>query len=248
MRSDYADIFRDSAAVAKYHHVVYAPDTYASAIDVRQRAYLRGLVHRAFPERRPVQHDFACGTGRAIRMLHGVVRAAHGYDTSSAMLATASSTGVYAKLHEVAEAGPVPPAASMESPKLVTIFRLLLNTPPAVRDRAVAFAAKALPHADSGLVVLENHGNRSSLRHLSRRRHPDHPWFSELSHEEVEQLLRRHGFRIVERRGFAICPPGAYRHRWLRSLARRCDDLTARTPALSGVATDVLYVARRVRR
>jgi SAM-dependent methyltransferase len=247
MRADYAAIFRDDTAVSKYDSVVYAPDSYSSAISGRQQAYLRRLARRAFPERRPVQHDFACGTGRAIRLLHGVVRAAHGYDTSGAMLAKAREAGVYAKLHEIGESGPVPEPASMDGPKLVTVFRLLLNTPPPVRDRAVAFAAKALPHADSGLLVLENHGNRSSLRHLGHRRHAGDPWFSELSHAEVEQMLDRHGFRIVERRGFALCPAGTYRRRWLRPVARRLDDLIARMPLLSGIATDVLYVARRVR-
>jgi hypothetical protein len=40
-----------------------------------------------------MQHDFACGTGRAIRQLRGLVREAHGYDTSATMLAQARATG-----------------------------------------------------------------------------------------------------------------------------------------------------------
>src|SRR5690242_15405012 len=108
MRTDYAEIFQSSDAVEKYERVVYAPETYSTAVSARQRAYLRRLVRREFPERRPVQHDFACGTGRAIRLLHGVVRAAHGYDVSPAMLAKARDTGVYARLHEIGAFGPLP--------------------------------------------------------------------------------------------------------------------------------------------
>jgi hypothetical protein len=130
----------------------------------------------------------------------------------------------------------------------VTVFRLLLNVPPEVRDRAIAFAAKVLPDAGSGLLVVENHGNRSSLRHLGHRRHTGDAWFAELDHNEVEEVLARHGFAVVERRGFAVCPPGTYRRRWLRPLVRRVDDLAARAAWLSGVATDVLYVARRAER
>ena len=63
MRADYTEIFQHEAIVAKYEHVVFAPDSYAWAINKRQSSYLRGLVKRAFPYRRPVQHDFACGTG-----------------------------------------------------------------------------------------------------------------------------------------------------------------------------------------
>jgi predicted TPR repeat methyltransferase len=247
MRADYADVFRSDAAVEKYEHVVYRADSYSAAVSARQRAYLRRLVRREFADRRPVQHDFACGTGRAIRLLHGVVRAAHGYDTSAAMLAKARDAGVYARLHEVAEDGPVPEPATLDGPALVTVFRLLLNAPQEVRERAIAFAARVLPTPESGLLVVENHGNRNSLRHLRHRRHAGNAWYAELSHDEVLALFDAYGFELVERHGFALCPAGAYRVRALRPVARLVDDVSTRSGALSGVATDVLYVARRIR-
>jgi SAM-dependent methyltransferase len=246
MKTDYAEIFRNDAAVDKYEKVVYAPDSYSSAVSARQQAYLRRLVRRYFLARRPVQHDFACGTGRAIRILHGVVRSAHGYDVSTAMLTKAREAGVYAKLHEIAADGPVPAPMRTDGPALVTIFRLLLNVPDEVRDRAIAFAALAVPTRDDGLLVVENHGNRASLRHLGRRRHRGNDWFAELSHEQVVALLARHGFELMDRRGFALFPDGAYRRAWLRPVASWMDGLAARIPWLSGVCTDVLYVARRV--
>jgi len=127
----------------------------------------------------------------------------------------------------------------------VTMFRLLLNVPDEVRDRAIAFAAAALPTADAGLLVVENHGNRSSLRHLRHRRRTGQPWFAELSHEEVAALLTRHGFQIVQRRGFAMVTQGWYGRRWLRPLAQVLDGAAGRIPALSRYAVNVLYVARR---
>jgi SAM-dependent methyltransferase len=246
MRTDYAEIFRNDAAVDKYEKVVYAPDSYSSAVSARQQAYLRRLVRRYFLARRPVQHDFACGTGRAIRILHGVVRSAHGYDVSAAMLAKAREGGVYAKLHEIPDSGPVPTPVETDGPALVTIFRLLLNVPDDVRDRAIAFAALAIADIDGGLLVVENHGNAASLRHLGRRRHRGNDWFAELSHEEVVDLLHRHGFEVLARRGFAVFPEGAYRRGWLRPFASWVDGLAARIPWLSRYCTDVLYVARRV--
>jgi predicted TPR repeat methyltransferase len=245
MRADYADVFRSDAAVEKYEHVVYGADSYASAVSGRQRAFLRRLVRREFADRRPVQHDFACGTGRAIRLLHGVVRSAHGYDSSAAMLAKARDAGVYARLHEIAPDGPLPEPATMDGPALVTVFRLLLNAPAEVRERAIAFAARVLPTPRAGLLVVENHGNRDSLRHLRHRRHAGNRWYAELSHEEVLALLDAHGFDVVERRGFALCPAGVYRSRVLRPVAGLLDDVSSRSRALSAVATDVLYVARR---
>ncbi|MEU7826804.1 SAM-dependent methyltransferase [Catellatospora sp. NPDC049133] len=247
MRADYTEIFQDEATVEKYEHVVYAPDSYASAINRRQRAYLRRLAKRAFPYRRPVQHDFACGTGRAIRILHGLVRGAHGYDTSAAMLAKAEEVGAYAELHLVAAEGEVPDPTPTEIPALVTIFRLLLNVDNDVRERAIAFSAKVLPNYDAGLLVVENHGNRHSLRHLRHARHTGSPWFAELDHTEVAELLDRHGFTIVEQRGFALFTQGWYGRRGLRTLAKLVDDVVARTGWGGKWAVNVLYVARRTR-
>jgi len=246
MRSDSAQIFKRPEAVDKYVDEVYAPGSYSSSVNARQRAYLRRLIRREFPTQRPVQHDFACGTGRSIRLLQGVVRAAHGYDTSAAMLAKARESGVPATLHEVAETGPVPAPAASDGPALVTMFRLLLNVPEPVRDRALEFAASVLPTRQAGVLLIENHGNRQSLRHLSAGRRADDPWFSELSHDEIRALLARHGFELIGARAFALCPAGAYRRGYLRPLAKLVDAVAPRIPLLWRWGTDVVYVARRV--
>jgi SAM-dependent methyltransferase len=248
MRTDYAQIFRSARAVDKYTDVVYAPGTYASHVNARQRAFLRRFVAKSFPTVRPVQHDFASGTGRAVRLLQGLVREAHAYDTSAAMLAKARAAGVDATLHEIAERGAVPMPATAEMPALVTVFRLLLNVTDDVRDRAIAFAAAALPSPESGLLIVENHGNRRSVRHLGARRHVNDPWFSELSHDQVLSLFARHGFTLVEARAFAVCPAGAYRRAWLRPLARVVDGVAARLRWLWPWGTVVLYIGQRTGR
>ncbi len=245
MSTNYASVFQNADAVEKYETVTYAPDSYGSAINERQRAYLRDLIKRSFPVRRPIQHDFACGTGRAIRLLHGVVRGAHGYDTSAEMLAKAGAVGTAARLHRIAEDGPVPAPALEDGPVLVTSFRLLLNVDESVRDRLLEFAAAALPTPSSGLLVVENHGNRHSLRHLAARRRSGKRWFAELSDAEVRALFTRHGFEVVERRGFSMFPQSVYARRGVRTLARLVDRVAARLPFLSGVAVNVLYTARR---
>jgi SAM-dependent methyltransferase len=239
--TDYTKVFQDAEAVEKYETITYAPDSYASRINERQRAYLRGLVAREFGERAPVQHDFACGTGRAIRTLHGLVREAHGYDTSAAMMAKAAEVGSQAHWHRVPMDGPVPAPVDAGFPAVVTMFRLLLNVDDAVRDRALAFAALALPSAGAGVLVVENHGNASSLRHLRARRHSGERWFAELSHEQVESLLDRHGFEVVERRGFSMLTPALHSS----PIARVADAAARRVPGSDGLAVNVLYTARR---
>lgn len=175
---------------------------YAAAVNRRQRAYLRGLAWRAFPVRRPVQHDFG-GGGRGIRLMQGMVRWAHGYDQS-----------------------PVPEPASTDLPAVVTAFGRPGLPEPANRERAVAFAARVLPYYSSGLLIVENH----------RECRPD----------EIVGLLDRHGFAVVEWRGFALLPPRWYRPRWLRPVARLVDDAACRMPPLHRWARAILYVARRV--
>ncbi|GGQ65873.1 methyltransferase domain-containing protein [Couchioplanes azureus] len=241
MTTDYTKVFQDPEAVDKYEHVTYAPDSYASQINERQQAYLRKLVQREFGARLPVQHDFACGTGRAIRTLHGLVREAHGYDTSAEMMAKAEEVGSRAQWHQIPPDGPVPNPVPAGHPAIVTMFRLLLNVDEAVRDRAVAFAAKALPTPDAGLLVVENHGNAGSLRHLRARRHSGERWFAELSHGEVERLLDRHGFEITERRGFSMLTESLNGN----PLARVADAAARALPGTDGFAVNVLYTARR---
>ena len=242
MTTDYTKVFQDAAAVEKYETVTYAPDSYASQINQRQRDYLRGLVRREFGPRSPVQHDFACGTGRAIRTLHGMVREAHGYDTSAAMMAKAAEVGSRAYWHQVPADGPIPEPVAAGSPRIVTMFRLLLNVNDGVRDRAMAFAARALPNGNSGLLVVENHGNAGSMRHLRARRHSGERWFAELSHDQVYRLMSRHGFEIVERRGFSMITPGLHGN----ALVRAADAAVRRLPGSDAYAVNVLYTARRV--
>jgi len=242
LTADYTKVFQDADAVEKYETITYAPDSYASRINERQRAYLRGLVTREFGGNAPVQHDFACGTGRAIRILHGLVRAAHGYDTSAEMMAKAAEVGSRAEFHQVPADGPVPAPVAAETPAVVTMFRLLLNVDDAIRDRALAFAAKALPDAGAGILVVENHGNASSVRHLRARRHNGERWFAELSHEQVARLFAKHGFEIVERRGFSMLTPSMHAH----PLARAADAAARRFPGTDAYAVNVLYTARRM--
>ncbi|MEV4638158.1 methyltransferase domain-containing protein [Actinoplanes sp. NPDC049548] len=241
MTTDYTKVFQDTEAVDKYEHVTYAPDSYASQINERQQAYLRKLVEREFGARLPVQHDFACGTGRAIRTLHGLVREAHGYDTSAEMMAKAEEVGSRAQWHQIPADGPVPNPVPAGHPAIVTMFRLLLNVDEQVRERAIAFAAKVLPTPDAGVLVVENHGNAGSLRHLRARRHSGERWFAELSHAEVEQLLDRHGFEVVERRGFSMLTESLSKN----PLARAADAAARALPGTDGFAVNVLYTARR---
>ena len=156
--------------------------------------------------------------------------------------AKAAEVGSGASWHQVSADGPVPCPAPAGHPAIVTMFRLLLNVDEAVRDRAMAFAAKTLPTTDSGVLVVENHGNAGSLRHVRARRHRGERWFAELSHEQVETLLDRHGFEVTGRRGFSMLTPSLHDH----GIARAVDAALRRLPGGDTYAVNILYTARRV--
>lgn len=242
MPSNYTEVFQDPAAVEKYAERTYAPGTFSSIVSSRQTGWLRGFVPSAFALP-PVHHDFACGTGRVARMLSGLVEVSHGYDTSEAMLAKCRELGTPGRAHLVGP-GETAPEIAPGRPALVTAFRFVLNVGDDLRCRMLEFAAAALPDADAGLLLIENHGNASSLRRLRRTfgRLDTDTWFQELSHEHMRDLLERHGFELVGIQGFTLFTQGCYRRptSWFAGAA---DALFA--SSLSKWATDVIYIARR---
>jgi|GEM_PF-2751385 len=246
MRPDYTEVFKDPQAVTKYAEETYAAGTFSSTVSERQRQWLRGFVSEIF-DSPPVQHDFACGTGRAIRMLEGMVSQAHGYDTSEAMLAKAAELGTRARLHLISPTGVLP--VGSDQPSLVTVFRFLLNASEPVRHRAMQFAAGMLPDPDAGLLVCENHGNARSLRHLKAvfGKLDTELWFAELRHEDLLELFDEYGFEVVASQGFTFLTQSFYRRAPLSWFAPGVDDVVSRRRWSAKLASDVVYVARRKR-
>lgn len=239
-----ASTFQDTRPIEKYRPGAYSPESYALIVSIRQRSYLRRLVRASFTDRRPVQHDYGCGTGRALRLLQGMVREAHGYDSSYEVIEAARESGLHARLHEITSDDPAPAPVPTESPSIVTVFRPLRYTPGESRGHAVEFAARALLSYDSGLLVLEQQCGHP-LRRLRRGRDRVDPWLAYPSNAQMAAVLRRYGFTIVARHACAMFPIGAYRSRLLRPLVYRLDGLLCRLEALSRFAVVALFVARR---
>ncbi|THV42907.1 class I SAM-dependent methyltransferase [Glycomyces buryatensis] len=242
MASNYTEVFQDPTAVEKYAERTYAPGTFSSIVSGRQTGWLRGFVPSAF-QTPPVHHDFACGTGRVSRMLAGLVAASHGYDTSEAMLAKGRELGTPGHAHLVGPGSAIPQTVPGR-PALVTAFRFVLNVDAGLRDQLMDFASMALPDADAGFLLVENHGNASSLRHLRKTfgRLDTSTWFQELSHQEMTDLFDRHGYELAGMQGFTLFTQGCYRKPWTGA-AKAVDGALA--SPFSKWATDVVYIARR---
>jgi SAM-dependent methyltransferase len=240
---DYVSAFRSEHAAARYDDTTYDPQSYDSFIGALQAHWLRQFVAAEFPDEEPALHDFACGTGRILEALAGAVIEAHGYDVSADMLAAAARKGLPAQLHLV-QARPTP--VSLDGPPgrplLVTMFRLLLNAPDQVRRDSLRFAADLLRQTEHGVLVVNNHGNRWSLRSLRRLRPlTDGEWFHSLSTRDVRRLTGEHGLAVRRRYGFGLVPRGLHATP-ARALARRVDRWAAGQRWLAPVSIDIAYV------
>lgn len=210
------------------------------------RRYLRAVVRRtpggAGPRR---ALDYACGAGRVLAELAPYCGELHGWDTSAAMLRECHRAVPQARLRQVdlsepdADLGPVPRF------DVITVFRLLLNLEP--DRRLVILRRLAGLLAGGGRLIVDNHGNRHSLRHLAlrygRRRTPG--FANELTDREVRALLTAAGLRVLDRAGFGWLPESLHRGRLTGRAARRIDGFLLSRTRTPWLAIRVLYVTGR---
>jgi hypothetical protein len=246
MVEDYTSAFRSEQSATRYDKDVYSPNSYDTFIGRLQASWLRDFVREEFRGEAPTQHDFACGTGRIIEDLNGLVREAHGYDTSPDMLALAEKKGLTARFHQISpgETSVMVETESVDS-VILTMFRLLLNSPESVRDSSLRFAAGILRQSNDGVLIVNNHGNRWSVRHLARLgRRREGEWFHELSTRDVRKLAERHGLLIERCHGFGILPRRLHAGSRIRPAARWVDRWAARKAWLAPVSIDIIYTMR----
>lgn len=140
--------------------------------------------------------DFACGTGRILSEFEKYAKYSIGIDISEEMLEKAKKKNLKSELIL---------GDAIESPhlikgkfNLITSFRFFLNADPSLRENTFKLIKSKL--SENGLLIFNNHGNRKSLRHFIKyiKTINKYEIFNELSHEEIMDLLDKHGFHLID--------------------------------------------------
>ena len=247
--NSYSDRFQSQEAVEFYDSKEYSSDSYSTAIWRLERPVLEAILNDLRRERKqPVRLlDFACGTGRVLSSLEGLVGSADGIDISESMVAAARAKCVKARLR----VGDI-----LADPELceghydaISCFRFLLNAEPEMRNRILGRLRDALSAPD-GRLLINVHGNSRSLRHpglvwrrwRARTENSDAP-LNEMSPAETRDLLRRNGFEVVRQFGFGAVPPTLYRSP-LRAAAWAIDKSLAGDRWWNDWSIEMLFLCR----
>jgi SAM-dependent methyltransferase len=253
MTTSYSQRFQEPEAVAAYETKEYGVESYSTRIWQMQRPVVeKVLADFKTKHSGPLQLlDFACGTGRVLSCVESFADTADGIDISEPMVSVARTKCRRARL----QVGDI-----LANPELlgkydiVTCFRLLLNLEPELRLRILRELRKVIRTPD-GLLLANVHGNTHSLRHPAivwRRRQGRQPdtqsaqpdvMANEMSVAEAEALFWESGFRVIQKTGFGILPPGFYKTP-LRNAAVAVDRFLAGKAGWNNWSVDILFVCR----
>lgn len=242
---DYAARFRKPDDVDKYVSC-YESSTRDRFTWELQQPFLGRVVDDLRRERGQVRLlDFACGTGRILSFLEERVDEADGLDLSPEMASRARTACTRASVYVGHLGADGAPAAIDRDYDLATAFRFFLNVTDQVRKEVLGRLHDLLA-VRRGLLVLNNHGNVMSARHLAiRAKHDSAEMRNELGDRELRRLLSRAGFRVREVYGFGVVPDLVHRTRW-REPAQRLEGALAQRQWLTPVTIDRIYVAQAV--
>lgn len=210
----------------------------------REAPLVEHLLARTIDEGATSALDFACGTGRILKLEHDLGLKSTGVDVSAAMLEVCRKRVPEARL--MLSSIDAVPATSVYD--VITAFRFFTNADDWLRDQAVATARRLLPVG--GHFISNVHLQSTSpggVARLAARMIRGAPYPHAYSWRAHSGLLQRHGFEIVDVVPYGVLPNlGRLAPRWYTRLNAYIESCRAvrKVPSLHDC---VVLVARRVK-
>ncbi len=214
-----AEVPAKGLPVSETYSLKYSTNAAAAAYDERicqheddpvwavEQRLLCQMIRRHVPDPAAARAvDFACGSGRILKVLQPVVGELAGIDISGAMLERAAARVPGVKLIQadiVAEPQSVPDGLD-----LVTGFRFLLLAEPPLREACLRVLAGKVKR-DTGLLIFNSHGNPWSFRLIAQLRNKilgRKPALPKFSLGDMRALASRCGLEVIGASGVGFVP------------------------------------------
>ena len=241
---DYRESHKGTAKAQEYDYGAHH-GRYRSLVWAWEQQILKQILKSYYSGRQIHLLDFACGTGRIIGFLQDRVTTATGVDISKSMLQIARQKTLKSELI----LGDLTRENILCNRRfnLITAFRFFLNAQPSLRKEAMQTIAKHL--TDDGLLVFNNHMQRSSIMHLILRvwtflRYGrDNKRY--LSREQIRSLVDEAGFRIVKIFHWGLLPATDNHMPLPSSLLVRLENWASRHCTLRPLAQNTIIVCAK---
>jgi SAM-dependent methyltransferase len=204
-----------------------------------EKPYLERLFARLGKERPGRYLDFACGTGRILEVGVPHFDEAVGIDVSEVMLAEARRKVPNARLIH-ADVMVDPP--NVGAFQVISLFRFILSAEQHLREGVLGWLRTVI--ASEGMLVLNNHLNKWSLLALKHRvrNAMRGQWGATPADKDMELLLQRCGFRVVERHGIGVLPQWRDRRWFPSATVLHLEELLESSSTLQKYAKERIYL------
>jgi SAM-dependent methyltransferase len=225
------------------YHATFGESAWLNFCTRCELSLLDRVVRRRLSGRFRRHLDFGCGTGRILAGFVDRTDESVGVDISEGMLSVAAEEIPRARFvnadltHD--------DVLGDERFDLITAFRFFANAEPGLRRAAMAALAGHLAH--DGLLVFNNHQNKSSIYYLAGRLIGKSWEWTPMSLREMRELVDEAGLEVCDTFGIGVLP-GAIRFMVMPGFVHRAIDRLAHVLGLGDIlAQDVVFVCRKRR-
>lgn len=234
-----------SLGYGKIYQQTYQSGYYAAQWEHIEKPLLRRIFQRLHLAGNRRYLDFACGTGRILKVGEEVFEEATGVDISTDMAQHARHTCSRATIHAPHDVTQSPLQQTFD---VISAFRFFLNAEPDLR-REVLTAMWEM-QKPGGYIVCNSHVNSTSILGLTyrlRNRMVSKHVAATLGIKEFTALLSEMGYEVEEKYAYSFWPRLGTRAPNLQELALLMfERLQARIPVMpKGMAQSFILVCRK---